>query len=175
MTEFRRSWHAWRAEIPQNFADLAPAKTDERPSGSFVGPIAQGLRRKEPRRLSSDPCLMSDCQHEGYLIDLGNGLTTRLCAPHRQELFRLASDPEKAGIDSASFVLEDRLCRFCGRVVDAENDPCRRCAVERSPLVQTALRLGAVPLCSCGKTTTQAGETCTECKECLPNREGQAQ
>ena len=175
MPEFERRWERWEPEKLPADVRQAPDRTDESPSVSFVSSIAQGSGRRKPVRRSVLHCLIGDCQFDGVTVELGNGLTTRLCGPHRRELFRLARTHEAPAADATSPLLEGRMCRFCDRLVSPEDDPCRTCVARHSPLVQTALRLGASPLCFCGKPVSQAGETCEQCQEESAGRERESE
>ena len=165
MPEFQQRWREWATANFPEASHYAPDKTDKSPSVSFVRPIAP----QPPEDFSSDSpassqfCLVPDCRFKGYIVDLGEGLTTRLCAPHRRELFRRSRELVDGAEGGAFSLLEERPCRTCGRPVAPEDDPCKECVAAGSPLVQTALRLGALPLCSCGAVVSQPGEHCGHC------------
>lgn len=165
MPEFQRMWRDWAAENFREATHYAPDKTDKSPSDSFVRPMApvppEEISAESPG--SSQSCLILDCRFTGYVVDLGLDLTTRLCAPHRRELFRRARELVDAVEEGVPPLLEMRLCRSCGRPAAPEDDPCKQCVAACSPLVQTALRLGAHPLCSCGAAMSRPGELCDQC------------
>ena len=161
MPEFRRTWTDWAPGNLPETARYATDKTDKSPSVSFDSSIAPLVRPESPRRSG---CLIASCGHLGQLVELGTGLTTRLCARHRRELYQHARERAEADDVGLSALLEQTPCRSCGRSVRPENDPCRLCAAAASPLVQFALHLGALPICACGATVELAGDTCPHCR-----------
>ena len=165
MPEFQRRWRDWAPEKFPEVTHYAPDKTDESPSDSFVRPIAPRPPENIPvdSVASTQCCLVPDCRLKGYVVDLGSDRATRLCAPHRRELFRRTRELMDAAGEGFSTLLEVRPCRTCGDPVAPEDDPCGQCVAARSPLVQTALRLGAHPLCSCGTAVSQPGQLCGQC------------
>src|SRR5688500_11633020 len=101
MPEFQRSWRDWAEENFPEATHYAPDKTAKSPSVSFVRPIvpasSQNIAGESPSPLPA--CLVPACRFAGYAVDLGAGLTTRLCAAHRRELYACARD--MAGADGA--------------------------------------------------------------------------
>lgn len=165
MPEFQQSWRDWAAANFPESSHYGPDKTDKSPSDSFVRPIAPlpAEDNSKDSLAQSLSCLVADCRFTGYVVDLGEGLTTILCAPHRRELFQRSRQLVDAAEGGASSLFEELPCRACGRPVAPEDDPCKECVAAGSPLVQTALRLGALPLCSCGAVVSQPGEHCGHC------------
>jgi hypothetical protein len=157
MPEFRRSWVDWAPSDRTIALHYRPDEADKSPSVSLVRPTAPASQDV------SGGCLRSDCSLTGHSVELGGQMQTRLCARHRRELFRRARELSEAEETTRSPLLEQRVCRCCGHLVGAENDPCRECAAANSPLVQVALRMGARPICSCGAAAGTAGGACAQC------------
>jgi hypothetical protein len=108
-------------------------------------------------------CLMENCHFAGHVVELAEGLTTRLCAAHRRELFNRARALAASDAKGTSELFARRPCRFCGRQVEPEDDPCKPCAAARSPLVRLAISLGARPICTCGADVAEPGTRCNQC------------
>ena len=168
MPEFQRRWKDWTTENLSATGQYDPDETDESPFDSFVRPIPEPSAEEIPGKSHETPesCLVPACQFSGDLVDLGGGLITRLCAPHRRELFGRARHLLEAGEDPGSYFAQ-RLCRFCGRPTSPEDEPCRQCAATRSPLLQLALTLGAQPICPRCGTRCQVLDLCSQCRQDL--------
>ncbi len=138
-------------------------KTDERSAGAAADPDDQ---MREADRQPANACLVAGCRFTAHVVELGGGFTTSLCAVHRRELFTRARTQLQPGEDAR--LLARRPCRYCGRPVEPEDDPCRQCTAARSPLVQTALQMGAKPLCACGSAVERPGDVCEECRRDQP-------
>jgi len=168
------------AEIHDDVEPSAPAEnlpagardrtdeTDKSASDALDGPREGPSDSEAESKIEplAEPCLVPACRFTGYIVELGSGLTTRLCAVHRRELFKLARELFSDGDDHRIFA--PRPCRFCGQSVQPEDDPCRQCTAARSPLVQTALQMGAKPLCACGSAVERPGDVCEECRRDQP-------
>jgi hypothetical protein len=166
MPEFRRSWKDWAPGETPTGTQYEADKTDKNPSVSFVRPIArpEPANRESSRHHRAEACQTEGCGSRGYIVDLGAGQATCLCARHRRELFRLAAElAEEHCTTTEDSVAGPVPCRLCGTIVSAAEDPCRPCLAQLSPLVQLALKLGARPLCPCGEPITVAGALCAAC------------
>ena len=164
MPEFQRSWKDWAAEISPQTTHYAPDKTDKSPSVSFVSPIAEPTASNlETSAPQPDPCYIDGCSFRGHLVDLGAGQATRLCAPHRRDLFKRAAELAEAH-EAVDELTELRSCRLCGEAITPSEDPCRACLARLSPLVQLAVKMGAQPLCHCGTPISEAAGYCESCR-----------
>src|SRR5687768_13030777 len=118
MPEYQRTWRDWSKEKSTVGAKSATDKTDESASVGFVGSIADVSSQKFGHFAADIECSIPGCPNWGFVVELGDGLATLLCAGHRRQLFLLACTDDGADI---------RHCRICGRNVFASEEPCRPC------------------------------------------------
>ena len=87
------------------------------------------LTLDSPKFLQS-ACLLPGCARLGWTVELGVGLATTLCAPHRRDLFASARE-RSAGQNADVGIRSFASCRFCGVEVPPEEEPCVSCSASR--------------------------------------------